>query len=526
MCHPALLNWLKNKPWVGPMLDLRLPKQVANVIRFLGLCSLLMFTPVSVAVEQHLTLIHMGDIHGHLVPRHQVAGVLPDKGVKVGGLAYMYSQVQRIRNREPNTLLINTGDTIQGSAEALFSQGQAMVDVLNLFDIDAYAPGNWDFLYGTERFRALFAGNQPIANWKAIAANLYYSTLYEFPATQYADRAGQRVLPPYLIYKVGSIKVGIVGLTAERGPKALSPRVMDGFYLTTGQDELEVVVPLLRDKENVDIVILISERGLANNIALARRFPGIDIVLSSDMHEETHRPVALENGTLIVEVGQDGSLLGELNLTVSNRDIVDWTWKAHRISTQNNKPDPIIAERIKQIRSKYVGGVGFSPHVNPINGALLRTPIDTVIGHTRVPLHRAGVTSTSGLNRTSAVIEGTSHNFLADAFRVSCNADVGVMRGFRYGTHIPSGPIALEDIYHYIPIGPQIACGLVSGDDLRLQIERSAQSTLTQWVGAWGGGWMLAYSGVTYDLDPLNEFGFRASNIRVNVHGCRVLVCG
>jgi 2',3'-cyclic-nucleotide 2'-phosphodiesterase (5'-nucleotidase family) len=91
-----------------------------------------------------------------------------------------------------------------------------------------------------------------------------------------------------------------------------------------------------------------------------------------------------------------------------------------------------------------------------------------------------------------------------------------MMRGFRYGTHIAPGPIKLEDIYHYIPIGPQIACGEMTGDQLRWQIEKSLDGVLSGWVGYWGGGWVNAYSGITYDLDPGNEYGLRVSNLRVN----------
>lgn len=472
---------------------------------------------ISVVLPAHggdgrVTFIHMGDIHGNLMPRPNMRMGEDSHGQQVGGLAYLYDQIKKIRAKHPNSLLVNTGDTIHGSAEVLFSRGQAIVDVLNDFNIDAFAPGNWDYMYGTDRFIELFSGTAPIANWRGVAANLYYATLYEFPATPYAAKAGQRVLPPYVIYQVGDVKVALLGLTADRGPKALSTRVMEGFYLTTGQDELKDALPLLRQKEKVDLVVLISERGLSNNLALAERFPGIDIVLSSDMHEQTHQLIKGPNGTLLVEVGQDGALLGELTVDVQSGRVKDWQWQAHQISEKNNVPDPIVAAKIAKIRQPFIKGPRFIPHVNPINGAVLRTPIDTVIGHTRQALHRANVSN----QQPAGVIEGTSHQFISEAFRQACNADVGIMRGFRYGTHISPGPVRLEDIYHFMPVGSQVACGLISGDDLRLHIERSAQGVLTQWVGAWGGGWLLTLAGVTYSLDPANEFGLRASNIRVN----------
>ena len=482
------------------------------ILIFLLMSSMATGMPALAAGSGSVTFIHLGDIHGHLVPRPNLREGDPDHGQHMGGLAYVYDQVKQIRKRRPDALLINTGDTIQGSAEALFSSGGAMVEILNRFGIDAFVPGNWDFVYGTQRFRELFADDKPLANWRAISANLYYSTLYDFPATRYVKQAGRRVLPPYLIRQVDKLKIGIVGLTADRGPQAVSTRVTEGFAMTTGEFELRAAVPLLREKHQVDLVVLLSERGLANNLELADAIPGIDVVLSSDMHEETRQVVIGKHGTLLVESGQDGSVVGELTVTVQNGRMIGHQWQAHRISVKNNKPDPDIAALIEKIREPFVAR-GFVTHVNPINGAILRTPIDSVIGHTRTALHRSNF---SGAKGAKAVIEGSSHNFLADAFRGACEADVGVMRGFRYGTHIAPGPIRLEDIYHYIPIGPQIACGKMSGDEIRMQIERSADASLSSYVGWWGGGWLLTLSGITYDLDPMNEFGLRVSNLRVH----------
>ena len=105
---------------------------------------------------KQVTLIHMGDVHGHLVPRPQLRS--DGNGLMQGGLARMYTRIEEIRRAQPDHLLINTGDTIQGSAEAMYTRGQALVDVLNHFKIDVFAPGNWEFVYGTERFIELFAG--------------------------------------------------------------------------------------------------------------------------------------------------------------------------------------------------------------------------------------------------------------------------------------------------------------------------------------------------------------------------------
>lgn len=460
-----------------------------------------------------ITLIHMGDIHGHLLPRPSMRAGEQSTDTLHGGIAYLYDQVQKIRSRKPDSVLINTGDSVQGSAEALFTRGEAVVRLLNEFRIDVFVPGNWDFVYGTERFRELFGGVQPLANWNAVAANLYYTTLYEFPLSPYPNLAGQRVLPPYFIKQVGAVKVGFIGLTADRGPQAVSKRVMDGFFLSPGEEELAQAIGVVRSKEQVDLVVLLSERGLGANLDMVERIQGVDIVLSSDSHEETREVLVARSGTRLVEAGQDGTLLGEINLTVRDKKITRWLWHPYRINTRDNKPDVRLVDVIDEIRRPFVKGAQFTAKVNPINGAVLRTPIDAVIGTTQVGLHRSNAADATSM---PAVVEGSSHNFLADAFRIACNAEVGEMRGFRYGTHIEPGPIRLEDLYHFIPIGPQIACGEVSGDEIRLQIEKSAEGVFSPWVTNWGGGWLNAYSGVSFDLDPFGVAGHRVSNLRIN----------
>lgn len=461
------------------------------------------------ATEQELTLIHTGDFHGHLVPRANLRS--DGTGGMEGGLARIHALIKELRKEEKNTLLLHTGDTIQGSAEVLYTRGQAMVDVLNDFEIDAFAPGNWEYVYGTQRFLEIFSGQNAAAPWNTIAANVYYSTLTADPTTPYPDKAGQRVLPPYVIKTVGKVKIGLLGFTTDRGPQVVGSNVTKGFKFTKGDAEVAQLVPLLRNVEKVDLVVMMSELGLANNLRLAENNPGIDVILSSDMHEESIEPIVTSTGTVIVEEGQDGTMVGELKLTVENGALKKWKWKPHRIHARMDE-DKKTAAKIAEIRKSFISGPDFVQHVNPFNGSRLKRPIDTVVGYTSIGLHRSNFSFES----MPAVIEGSSHDFLSDAFRSVAGTQIGAIRGFRYGTHVPPGPIKMEDLYHFVPIGPQIAKGTIKGQALKNQIENAADGSLNPDVSKWTGGWLFNFSGVTMDIDPYATLGKRASNIRVN----------
>jgi len=454
------------------------------------------------AEAREITLIHIGDIHGHMVPRPNLRS--DASGQMEGGLARMHGLIEQIRARRKHTLLLNTGDTIQGSAEALFTRGQALVDVVNAFGIDAYAPGNWEFVYGTERFLELFGGARPKAPWHAVMANVYYN------GEPYAARSGQLVLPPFLVRVVGGVRVGILGLTTRRGPQVVGTAVTKGFRFTGGDDEVPKYIKVLREHLKVDLVVLLSEQELANNIRLAEAHPGIDVILSSDMHELTRVPIVTRTGTVIVEEGQDGTALGELTVRVRGGRMDGWDWKSHRIDARV-APNRRTAARIAEVRRSFVSGPHFQRHVNPFNGTRLARPIDTVVGHTKVPLHRSNFSHEA----MPAVIEGSSHDFLTDAFRQQAKVDIAAIRGFRYGTHVAPGPIRMEDLYHFIAIGPLIARGTIRGQQLKNQIENAAEGSFSTRVAAWTGGWLFNFSGVTMDFDAYAARGARASNIRV-----------
>lgn len=479
----------------------------------LGLAVLTAGLPAHAAASK-ITIVHTGDFHGHLIPR---ANVRSDSvGRMEGGLARIATVIKDTRAKDSNVLYVHTGDTIQGGAEVLYTRGQAIVNIIDMpeFSPDAFAPGNWEFVYGTNRFVELFGAVNGESRWGTVAANVFYTT----GGSPCTNRNGTRPVNPYKIKQIGKLKVGILGLTTDRGPQVVGSSVTAGLcFLKNGDDTFDPVtgvqtaggvdsevaqqVAYLRDVERVQLVVLASEMGLANNIRLAEKIDGIDVVLSSDMHEESGRAVVAVNKTtgrktIVVEEGQDGTMMGKLNLEIDGGLVKKWAWKPIRVDS-SIRENANVAAKVAQIRAGFTGS-NYADKVNPFNGSYLKRPIDAVVGHAAIPLHRSNFSH----QNMPGVIEGSSHDFLTDAFKAMTGAEIGAIRGFRYGTHVPVGPIKYEDLFHFMPIGAQIAYARLPGQAIKNQIENAADGSLNPDVSKWTGGWLFNFSGVTMDFDP------------------------
>lgn len=208
----------------------------------------------------------------------------------------------------------------------------------------------------------------------------------------------------------------------------------------------------------------------------------------------------------------DGQVVGELQVRVNKGVIADKRYMSHRI-TEKLVEEKGIASLVAQVRAPLVSGPAFTSGAiaNPFSGAMLRYPIDTVVGETEVPLYRSNFSN----ERMPAVIEGSSHDFLTDAFRRQSGAQLGMITGFRYGTAVVPGPIKLEDLYHFLPVGAQIARGELTGMQIKKALEGNPQNTQAR-PGEWINGWTAGVSGLTADFDPESPQGSRVSNMRIN----------
>lgn len=470
-----------------------------------------------------LRLIQLADTHGKFVPHWEKADA-PGSEWKpdVGGFARTYTLVQRLRSeREGSSIFVMNGDNFHGSAELMFTKGRALVPIMNKFAPDAYNPGNWDYAEGSMETRARFVGipsgplatpdGKPLVSFPVVTAGVYNDQ----EAPPYATKAPYgrpdgRLLPPYLIKEVNGIKVALLGLNDDK-PSDQGANFTIGFDLRAGFDEAPALVDEVRGK-GAEIVVAMSEGGLAQNVALARDVRGIDVVLSGDTHEETYEPISVEHddgrSTLVVEVGE-GSLVGQLDLRVAGMGqeskVAKSSWTLHQADSTVAE-DPGMKALVDKIRapflSKAAGGTfGDGPAITrayPGGGEpmRLRRPLDEVIGTTDVDLERHSVVPTAG------------DQFIAEAIREATGAQVAGTNGFRYDAPVPAGqPITVGDVYSWLPIGAHVAVGEVTGSQLRARFEEYLAAVLDPNPYRRTGGWLPVLAGARFSVDYTGPHG-------------------
>lgn len=287
------------------------------------------------AHKSQVTLIEMGDLHGTLVP-HAAIMKNPDgseyEAASAGGLARLKTVVDGIREDNPEAVLLSTGDLTHGSAEAMFTLGDAMMVPINAFNIDVYTPGNWDFGYGGAVFRNRFTtfGPKPTipgnlrtmtsyvscddvpvipgltdeasgytctentatapfptpegmgvikANFPAVAVNLYNAA----PLPPQAQ--GKPVLPPFKMLERDGVKIAVIGITASIVPQQADAFNI-GFRFTQGVQELPGIIEKVKGM-GAELIVVQSELGLSQNIKIAQSFEDIDVMYSAHTHEVT-----------------------------------------------------------------------------------------------------------------------------------------------------------------------------------------------------------------------------------------------
>ncbi len=428
--------------------------------------------PTAIAGEPEpasISLVYIADLHAQLEPHDEFFwhdG--KDETATAGGVSRIATAVEAIRKERPGrVLLMDAGDTIQGSAAAAWTEGKAVVAPVNALKLDLGIPGNWEVVYGAkvleERAKEF---RHPL-----IASNLRDA------------KSKKLVFPPYLVKEVGGVRIGVIGFTDPDVPERQPPSYSKGLAYD-GADVLPPLIEELRRKEMVDVVVLLTHVGLPKSIRLAETLKGVDFVFSSDTHERTHEPI-VRGETWVVEPGSFGSFLGRLDLLIKSGKVVDRKWELIELRADRFAEAP----RVKRVVDETL--------------APMRPRLGKIIGETKATLMRYNVVETS------------LDDVLSDALREAAGTEIGLSNGFRFSPPTPPGPIREADLWDWYPITTRLKVGKVTGRQLRAFWERETEHVFAADPDRLFGGWLPRPSGMTVRFAAHAPEGHRVREVRV-----------
>ena len=518
-----------------------------------------------------VTLMQFQDMHGHLAPH---AEIFPDGRMdpNSGGIAKVATLIKQVRASNPNNLLLAVGDTTHGSAETTFSVGDAIMPALNALDIDAFLPGNWDFGYGPRVYRQRFVagdfntvlapnnrtsmayldgrpghvGQQCAtpgglnvttyatchvtkANFPTVAINLYNYN-------EGTQTVGAPVHPGYIVKDVGGTKVGIIGITSDVVPQQ-AWAFNTGFRFTMGYKELPVNIAAAR-ADGAEMIVVLSELGLAKNVQLVKEFPAINVMFSGHTHERTPNAIVInrpdQNGDnlgIVTEAGED-SFLGRLDVKVGSGRITSYSWNLMEADSSVAE-DGAIKALIDQERKTFVAGPDFTCHTFGTNafpygkGHVICDPLETVVGHTNLTIERFNA------------LEEIANNVMVDAFLdlaqsipgetdskgqvLTDDNTLSQTNGFRFDTVILgsddgfSGDITIGDLYDYYPIGAAGAIAEFTGGRLKDHWENLLSNVFDPNPYRQRGGWFLGFThNMHFDIELNDDYPQTITQGRIN----------
>ncbi len=386
---------------------------------------------------------------------------------RVGGMAHMATLIKAVRAERPgNTLLVDNGDTWQGSYTSLKNLGEDMVTVQNALGVDVMT-AHWEFTYGAERVKELVEK----CNFPFLAGNVRDTAFEEpvFESTHYFERGG--------------VKVAVIGQAFPYTPIANPRYMIPDWSFGIQEDIVRGHVESAR-AEDADLIVLASHNGFDVDRKLASRVEGIDVILTGHTHDAIPGVVKV-NDTLLVATGSHSKFLGRLDLDVQNKKVKDFSFKLMPVFSDAIAPDPELAKVIGDIRA---------PHDKELS---------TVLAKTDSTLYRRGN------------FNGTFDDLICQAMLQERDAEIALSPGFRWGRTVPSGSdITVDDVYTQTAITyPACYRNEMTGEFLKTILEDVADNLFNTDPYYQQGGDMVRVGGMGYAIDVAKPIGSRISDM-------------
>ncbi len=395
---------------------------------------------------------------------------------RVGGLDRMATLIKAIRAERPEqTLLLDGGDTWQGSYTSLKTGGEDMVNAMNLLGVDAMT-AHWEFTYGTERVQEL----QAMLQFPFLAANVR-DTDWEEP-----------VFDAYRMFEKSGVSIAVIGQAFPYTPIANPRYKIPTWSFGIREDELQKTVNEAR-KKGAQLVVLLSHNGFDVDRKLVSRVSGIDVVLTGHTHDAIPEVINV-GGTLLVASGSHGKFLSRLDLDVRDGKIRDFSYRLIPVLSDVIAPDPEMGSLIKKIRA---------PH---------DLELSRVLGKTDSLLYRRGN------------FNGTFDDLICDALISERDAEIALSPGFRWGaTLLPGQDITVDDVYNMTSITyPNAYRSEMTGQTLKDILEDVADNLFNSDPYYQQGGDMVRVGGLGYRIDVGKPIGSRISEMTHLKEGNRI----
>ena len=394
---------------------------------------------------------------------------------KMGGLDRIATVVKSIRSERPNALLLDGGDTWQGSYTALKTNGMDMVKAFNLLEVNAMT-SHWEFTLGIERVMELVDNH---LNFPFLGANIF--------DTEWDERAFE----PYIFTEQNGKKIAIIGQAFPYMPIANPSWMFPGLSFGIREKNIQEIVNEVKSK-NADLVVLLSHNGFDVDRQLATRTEGIDIIFCGHTHDALPIPI-IENKTLLVASGSNGKFLSRIDLNV-DKGIKDFKYRLIPIFSDVISSDKEMANLINEERKPFL--------------SILKEEI----GETDSVLYRRGN------------FNGTWDDLICNAIIDERGADIALSPGFRWGPSlIPGSKITIEDIYNATAMSyPKVYLTEMTGNTLKIILEDVADNLFNPDPYYQQGGDMVRVGGMGYKIDINKSQGNRISEMTMLKTGDRI----
>jgi len=393
---------------------------------------------------------------------------------KVGGYAHLATLVARLRATRPNALLLDSGDTWQGSATALWSKGADMIGAQKRLGVDLMT-AHWEFMYGADHVKQ--AVEKELAPIEFLAQNV--KTLdFEDP-----------VFKPYTLRTMNGVPLAVIGQAFPYTPIANPRHLVAEWTFGIQEKRLQKLVDEVRAK-GAKVVVLLSHNGMDIDLKLAGRVRGIDAILGGHTHDGMPAPSVVRNGggrTLVTNAGSNAKFLAVLDLDVRDGRVADFRYRLLPVFANLLPAEAEMAQHIDAVRA---------PH---------RARLEEKLAVSEGLLYRRGN------------FNGSFDQLILDAIMAVQGAEIGFSPGFRWGTSLlPGDAIRFEHVMDQTAITyPMTTLNELSGEQIKTILEDVCDNLFNPDPYLQQGGDMVRVGGMTYACSPNARMGARISDMRL-----------